>query len=229
MDQNSRNEALQKVYQKFWDEWTEKNYPELFKAMKMMRREHPEKYPHELGHFAILYTPIPDGEIDYMVIGNNPSWFHKDAKKKPEKAEEALEVIKGLEQAPPEKNLYLEGSFQFGSLLKKVFEDHPDVSENIVGLNRFWVQTGTNYSGFKNDLKNKAAAKEFKKIEEFCRVLTREIVSILQPKTVFLMGKPAQETFKNVSMETEFVDIRHPSNGGVNLAQRRINDYFSND
>lgn len=85
MDQHSRNEALQKVYQKFKEEWTEENYPALFKAMKKMRRDHPEKYPHELGHFAIFYTPIPDGEIKYMVIGNNPSWFDKDAKKKPKK------------------------------------------------------------------------------------------------------------------------------------------------
>ena len=228
MDQNSRNEAIDNIYQKFWDEWTN-NYRQLREAMEMMRCENPEEYPHKLGHFAILYTPIPDGEIDYMVIGNSPSWFHKDAKKYPEKAEDALKIIKGLEKAPPKTNLYLEGSFQFGSLLEKVFEDPPDVLENIVGLNRFWVQTGTNYSGFKKDLKKDAAAEEFKKIEEFCRVLTREIVSILQPKTVFLMGDHAQKTFNRVSMETEFVDIRHPSNGGVNLAKQKINDYFSND
>lgn len=142
MQNHSRNKAIHDIYHKFNMEWTEDNYPELFKEMERMYQDHPEKYLHELGHFAIFYTPIPEGDIDCMVIGNYPSWFDSD----PEKA---LAIILDLKKGPPEENLYLEGDFKFAGEMKKVFADHQCVLSNIVGLNRFWVQLGTEPEKFK--------------------------------------------------------------------------------
>ena len=140
---SSKVDFIQKLYSDFRDEWTEKNYPNLFRNMKKIVEREPHNYPHRLGHYAIFYTPVPTQPVRYMIIGNNPSWFHRNAKKNKFFALSALSEVQRLEHSPPSKNLYIDGEFAFSDQLKTIFRECPGVLSSAVGLNRFWVQTGS--------------------------------------------------------------------------------------
>ena len=216
------------IYKLFRDEWCEQNFPNLIPEMHRIRVENPRQYPHELGHYAILYTPISYSP-DHMIIGNNPSWFHSAATISESAAESARQVVIGLESKPPKKNLYKTGKFKFADEMQYVFSDHLTVLENAVGMNRFWIQTGGSYDEFRRAVSSNPDAKaEFDRIVRICEDFTVQIVHILRPKTIFLFGKHAQKLSDRVLPACEKVKhIVHPARQKYQ-AKMEINDHFSN-
>ena len=213
-------------YDQFKREWKCK-YPTLRKEMDLLPERYPGRYHHSLGSFAIFYTPI-DYNPDFVLVGNNPSWFRSNANIDREEAEQAREQVTKMENGPPKTNLYMENDFHFARQMQKVFAKHPSVLDSIVGLNRFWLQTGGNYRQFKKDISGNLDAKiQLRQIEKDCEKHTREIVQTLNPKAVFLFGAHAQKAFRNFETDYDQIPVRHPANGGVSKATRTINEFFA--
>ena len=219
------NEEIQKIYTDFARHFNSQNYPYLFREFPRMQRKFPSRYPHGLGHYAIFYTPVPDQPIDFMLVGNNPSWFDSKATQSRDAAARAEQTVRECEEGPPKEILYLRPDFHFSKHLQQILPHQ--ILENIVGLNRFWMQTGVEIEQFRKDLETKDAKKEFLLLQKICERNTRKIVLMLKPKTVFLFGNAAQKTFLNTSLPCDFVNVRHPSNGGVSQAKFEIERYLS--
>ena len=124
---------IQKIYSEFRQHFSAQNYPSLFREFKRMESEFPSRYPHKLGHYAIFYTPIPEHQIDCMLIGNNPSWFESRARQSTDAAISADQKVRDLEKSAPDKNLYLTQDFTFGVQLQDIFVNFSQTLENIVG------------------------------------------------------------------------------------------------
>jgi hypothetical protein len=219
------NGEIQKIYTDFARHFNPQNYPYLFREFPCMRRKFPSRYPHGLGHYAIFYTPVPDQPIDFMLVGNNPSWFDSKAKESRDAAARAEQMVCGLKDGPPKEILYMRPDFDFGKQLQQILP--PQILENIVGLNRFWMQTGVDIQQFLKDLETEDAKKEFLLLQKECEKNTRKIVLLLKPKTVFLFGNAAQKTFLKTSLPCDFVSVRHPSNAGVSKAKSEIEHYLA--
>ena len=220
-----KSPEIQKIYTDFARHFNPQNYPYLFREFPRMRRKFPSRYPHELGHYAIFYTPVPDQPIDYMLVGNNPSWFDSKAKQSRDAAARAEQMVCELKDGPPKENLYLRPDFDFGKQLQQILPSQ--ILENIVGLNRFWMQTGVDIGQFRRDLETNDAKREFLRLQKECQKNTRKIVWMLKPKTVFLFGNAAQKTFLKTSLPCDFVNVRHPSNGGLSKAKSEIDRYLA--
>ena len=223
----NESREIQNIYKKFRAEWCEAKYQNLFNAMRLVQKHFSDNYIHELGHYAIFYTPICNDNPDYMLIGNYPTWFHSE----PTKAEE---IVVSLTSGPPQENLYQTGEFDFAMKLRNVFDDHLDVLYNVVGLNRFWIQMLGDKSAFKEKLNQvldeanvNAAMDEYEEIESICEESTREIVSLLKPKTVFLVGREAQNAFKNYDPPSDLINLKYPAYGWQNETKEKINDHFN--
>ena len=219
------NGEIQKIYTDFARHFNPQNYPYLFREFPRMRKKFPSRYPHGLGHYAIFYTPVPDQPIDFMLVGNNPSWFDSKAKQSRDAAARAEQTVCGLKDGPPNEILYMRPDFDLGKQLQQILP--PQILENIVGLNRFWMQTGVDIQQFRKDLETEDAKEEFLLLQKECEKNTRKIVLLLQPKTVFLLGGAAQKTFKNCSLPSTFVNVRHPSHGGVWQAKTDVENYLN--
>lgn len=220
-----KSPKIQKIYTDFARHFNPQNYPYLFREFPRMRRKFPSRYPHELGHYAIFYTPVPDQPIDFMLVGNNPSWFDSKAKESRDAAARAEQTVCGLKDGPPNEILYMRPDFDLGKQLQQILP--PQILENIVGLNRFWMQTGVDMGQFRRDLETNDAKKEFLRLQKECQKNTRKIVWMLKPKTVFLFGGPAQKTFLNTALPYDFVNVRHPSHGGVWQAKTDVENYLN--
>lgn len=195
-------QAINNIYSEFKLLFKERKIPELFEAMRLAQKDH---FPHPLGHFAILYTSVPrESRPKLMLIGNNPSWF-VDVKKNKRLSDEekkiALERIQNLENGVPSFSSYtqkpkhrfakrLETEYKRASLL--------NLLENTVGMNRFWVQTGSEPNALKdvtleNSISNIKKNKQLDKLIEFCNKGTKEIIKIIEPHFLIILGAPARE------------------------------------
>ena len=195
-------QAINNIYSEFKLLFKERKIPELFEAMRLAQKEH---FPHPLGHFAILYTSVPrESRPKLMLIGNNPSWF-VDVKKNKRLSDEekkiALERIQNLENGVPSFSSYtqkpkhrfakrLETEYKRASLL--------NLLENTVGMNRFWVQTGSEPNALKdvtleNSISNIKKNKQLDKLIESGNKGTKEIIKIIEPHFLIILGAPARE------------------------------------
>ena len=195
-------QAINNIYSEFKLLFKERKIPELFEAMRLAQKDH---FPHPLGHFAILYTSVPrESRPKLMLIGNNPSWF-VDVKKNKRLSDKekkiALERIQNLENGVPSFSSYtqkpkhrfakrLETEYKRASLL--------NLLENTVGMNRFWVQTGSEPNALKdvtleNSISNIKKNKQLDKLIEFCNKGTKEIIKIIEPHFLIILGAPARE------------------------------------
>tara|TARA_Y100001970_G_scaffold39782_1_gene49028 strand:- start:286 stop:1032 length:747 start_codon:yes stop_codon:yes gene_type:complete len=171
------------------------------------------KPEHELGHYAILQTPLCE-DIKIVIVGNNNSWFDEKC------AEKALKEVKPLRFKIPERNFYTVGNSKFSKSLIKAFrslEAYELLQTHTVGINRTWLQTGgssINISKMKEKMVNGLS------IVEICHIWTEEIISIMNPKLVLLLGEKAQRLFSGKAADAHghgnfFVQhCRHPSHGG---------------
>jgi len=118
--------------------------------------------------FCILYTPpISDAEI--MVIGQQPSSFG------------LFDEIM-MDGNIPNINSYTEHEYPFAKKLTDIFDnqsDKPSLLKNCIGLNIWFYQKKNNYN---------LSRVEEKQIKDFCQNKTKEIIKILKPKTIFVVG-----------------------------------------
>ncbi len=223
-DINVIKDAIGNTYLNFSEKIRRENIPEIFKYFTELGKS--GGCIHKLGHFAIFYTPISKLQPKLMFVGNNPSWFDNNGPR-------ALEIIKEMECGIPSVNSYLEHNHVFARQMRKMFgEDQyrinrPDLLEGCVGMNRFWLQTGSKGTG---DLAKKPRNEEFKSIKNYCERKTKDFIRYLQPKVAVMLGGPAQEMISedfSLRMKNQGISIEkahHPSNrnGGLSLTADEV-------
>jgi len=195
-------ESINSIYKEFKLLFNKKRCPELFEAMKAAKQDY---FPHSLGHFAILYTRVPkESRPKLMLVGNNPSWFVDVNKNKTLDDKEkniALERVKSLESGVPSFSSYTqEPKHRFAKRLeteyKKAFVFRH--LEHTVGMNRFWVQTGSKPDALKkavleNSASNIKKDRQLDDLIEFCAENTKNIIKIIEPHFLIILGTPARE------------------------------------
>ncbi len=191
-------EKIKEYYSKFEDIYNDKNYPKWFK----FKNDHNEKFgnlgykcncrfcsgsrikaklEHELGHYAILQTPLHK-DVKIVIVGKNNSWFNDKC------GEKALEIARSLKQGIPDRNFLTEGGSKFSRTLVKKFKEanaEPLLRNNTVGLNRVWLQTGATTDFISNMQEDKLNDLS---LEQTCQLWTEEIIKIINPKLLLLLG-----------------------------------------
>ena len=101
--------------------------------------------------------------------------------------------------------------------------------DKVVGLNRFWIQTG---GGGTAELKKeceKIEAGVIGRLEKLCESKTRQLVEILNPKIVILLGKKAQNSFSSqdrMELNFKFCDAIHPARGKWRQTASEIDSFI---
>jgi hypothetical protein len=223
-------DKIKDYYSKFEDIYNDKNYPKWFK----FKNDHNKKFgelgytckcrfcpgsrinaelEHELGHYAILQTPLHE-DVKIVIVGNNNSWFDESC------GDKALKAVKSLKRDIPTRNSYTEGKSGLSKSLIKAFnaaEAAQLLKNNTVGLNRTWLQTGGSSA---NISKMKEKRLGIPSLVEICHIWTEDIITIIKPQLVLLLGGEAQKLFNNQQGDAHekgsfyIQHCRHPSNGG---------------
>lgn len=220
----TRMSKITAIYQEFRQLFNGSTCPELFEAIasfsKMPTNEH---FPHPLGHFAILYTPIPAmTRPEIMLLANNPSWFvdvavnrHPSEKQK----KEAHRIVVEMERGVPSKSSYIEHQHRFAKRIRKIFSDAGLASmlPNVIGMNWFWVQTGSDpyelnvqLDDPKSDLRKRD---QLNLLVDYCRKKTSDIVNEIEPRNLFVLGRDAQHELPRMAINEERINIiraKHP-------------------
>tara|TARA_B100000902_G_C27288533_1_gene905792 strand:+ start:85 stop:822 length:738 start_codon:yes stop_codon:yes gene_type:complete len=189
-------EKIENIYSEFKNELRKKEYIDLLNGIKNDKKRND---PHKKGAGVILYTPAIYN-ADLMLIANNPSWFQSKKMSPLSFNANALKNLSDVENKIPTINSYISHNHEMSIKLRSYFvSKNRHYLENCVGLNRFWIQTGS-ISGIKVNGKNasREVGSPLRNLEDFCESKTIEIVKILKPKVLWLMGIPAQKTFKNI-------------------------------
>jgi len=194
-------ESINSIYEEFKLLFNKNRCPELFEAMNKAEKDH---FPHSLGHFAILYTPVPkESRPKLMLVGNNPSWFVDVNKNKTLGNKEkkiALNRVKNLENGVPLSSSYTEEpKHRFAKRLETEYKSASVFSllEDTVGMNRFWIQTGSDPEALKkvvleNSASNTKKNTQLGELIEFCTEQTKKIIKIIEPHFLIILGAPAR-------------------------------------
>ena len=245
-------EKLTEYYSKFKEIYTEENYPEWFDYFNKHNQDNgygDQGYKqghkdHELGHYAIFQTPIPElmdppQETKIIIVGKNNSWFIPDA----QKVSESLQIVKDLEKGIPDRNFYTEKNSDFAVAICSVFRDlgaYDLLENNTVGMNRVWLQTGPKSAAIqemKTQCKGVPFAISGTSLVDTCHKWTEEIIELLNPDLLFLLGtnpNGADNLFdkKEGCYEHEngkfFIKhCRHPSVGGQKQFKKDVEEVLS--
>tara|TARA_B100000959_G_C14873121_1_gene579190 strand:- start:285 stop:1055 length:771 start_codon:yes stop_codon:yes gene_type:complete len=197
-------DKIKEYYSKFEEIYTEENYPEWFKFVQSYNRYkgygeegyNKNESGHKLGHYAILQTQIHE-ENKILIVGNNNSWFV------PGNMKRSLEVVRGLQQGIPEENFYTKGESDFAKDLNRYFASNGSKAKNIfdnntVGLNRLWLQTGPQCppEELAEAKKSNILLKyEWTDLQKKCKDWTKEIIEIVSPKLLLLLGGEAKKLY----------------------------------
>lgn len=180
---------------------------------------------HPLGKYVILYGP-PQYRPPLMLIGNNPSWFGS--------RETALANLADVAAKIPRVNSYTAHDHEFARHLKSAFQclNREDLMENCVGLNRFWFQTGPKFSSFvPRKAQHPFLRTAWDKTIAFCEAGTRELIDIISPRSVALVGRHATraipKSFRVLRCAVVFKDCRHPAHGGKSQFQHDLADLIT--
>jgi len=198
-------QAINDIYSEFKRLFTKERCPELFEAMRLAQKEY---FPHPLGRFAILYTPVhKESRPKIMLVGNNPSWLvdvKKNKRLSDEEKKMALERVQNLENGVPYFSSYTQKpKHRFAKRLEAEYRKASvlNLLEPTVGMNRFWVQTGSEPDALKKvTLKNKDSDSNIKKNNQldglirFCTIKTKKIIKIIEPHFLIILGTPARES-----------------------------------
>jgi len=225
-------DKIKDYYSKFEDIYNDKNYPKWFKFKNDYNEKFGElgytcncrfcpgsrinaKLEHELGHYAILQTPLYK-DIKIVIVGNNNSWFDDKC------GEKALDIAKSLKEKVPDRNFLTEGGSGFSrTLVEKFTEVNAGtlLRNNTVGLNRTWLQTGGSSQKISQMKERKIGVPS---LVDLCHKWTEDIVRIINPQLLLLLGEPAKTLFNSAKgREHEngrfyIQGCRHPTVGGQN-------------
>ena len=228
-------EEINEYYSKFREIYTKENYPEWFKFKNKHNEKekfgelgyrckcrfcpgsqiNPNKVEHELGHYAILQTPLYK-DIKIVIVGNNNSWFDDKC------GEKALDIAKSLKEKVPDRNFLTEEDSAFSRTLVEKFDELNAgtlLRNNTVGVNRTWLQTGGSSQEISQMKERKIGVPS---LVDLCHKWTEDIVRIINPQLLLLLGEPAKTLFNSAKgREHEngrfyIKGCRHPARGGQN-------------
>ena len=226
--------GVEQIYEAFSEEYYSGKFASVHSALERIGVE--ESVPHLMRRFVILYTP-PALQPRLLLIGHNPSFFHKnltdlaDAKSGLTIAEKNLNDVA---ERIPDKSSYLHHSHKFASDLGRIFEDicQPHWLKEMVGMNSLFVQTGGKGVERLKDLSDKD---EFKELEMLCVNLSTRLIELMKPKLVLFVGAKARDKFSAQQFPrkfnptgTSFMDVTHPANqkGGWAVTSGDIKIWF---
>ena len=212
-----KEKEINNIYDEFRDIFNSEKFEVVKEALFniSVKNKGNKKFFHDLGKFVILYS-LPSVNPEVVIVGNNPSWFHKS------NAVLAKENLKDVAEKIPKVNSYKEHNHKFGNAMEKVFRhlEKEDWINTVVGLNRFWIQTGGKGTDeLKKEIEKikptKPKFKLFKDLENICEEGTKKIVKILNPQLVILLGNYAQNTFSSSDKQNmpdiNFCNAIHPA------------------
>lgn len=219
---------IEQIYEEFKTEYYSGKYASVHEALEKIA----EKSPHSMERFVILYSP-PRINPRLMLIGTNPSFFHHD-RKAPTSHNSKLTLaehnLNEVAECIPKVNSYINHEHKFGIALRNIFADvgKPHWLNEAVGFNAFFLQTG---GGGLDELKKLSDRAQFNKIQALCSELSKELISLLQPKIVIFIGSSAKNKFSKREFPrrfdptgTSFLDVSHPANrrGGWRLTSHEL-------
>lgn len=210
---------IKKYYSEFRQIFNEENFPEVFKKIHEhnQKKHDSKKGEHNLGHFAILYTPFIH-RPNIMLIGNNPSWFDK------KDAIKGQEIIRKLEKHPPYINSYIKHNHVFAQKMRNIFVkklNRGDLLEKCVGMNRLWLQTGSEFNTWKTSC-NSYSLKFGHSLSKYCETRTKEIIKLIEPKAVLLIGQKAQELFSSDNKPSNIFNVDYPYGKGISMFREQL-------
>ena len=230
-------EKIKDYYFKFKNIYIEKNYPEWFRFKNLHNQKFGEKgfnsNEHELGHWAILQTELPE-IVKVVMVGKNNSWFVRG------NMEKSLKVVKKLENGIPKEDYLSSNGSNFSnrlnSQINKIGKINKSYEEALtyyrVGINKMWLQTGADYphKELKKEMnQNEKLKNEWEEIEEKCHIWTEDIIRLIAPKLVILFGndsdkKCAWNLFnKNLDGESFLIEhCPHPVGNKIGQFSKKI-------
>tara|TARA_B110000003_G_scaffold147676_1_gene148669 strand:+ start:501 stop:1178 length:678 start_codon:yes stop_codon:yes gene_type:complete len=215
---------IQKYYQDFKRDFNKENFPSVFKKIEEEDSKEKLKHQHHLGTFAILYTPIRY-RPKLLMIGNNPSWFDKD------NGAIGYRIVQELMKSPPTENSYIEHNHTYASRMKLIFTrlNRMDLLRNCVGMNRWWLQTGSGNNHFNASCKEKSPYLK-ESLFEYCETRTKNIISLIEPKVTLLIGSKAQKLMSEQNiLNTKIVHVDYPFGAGITGLQKQLEKIIENE
>ncbi len=222
---DKRITEINSIYEEFRELFNRSNCPELFKAIETVSSlPSNSHFPHSLGNFAILYTPIPEYlRPEFMLLGNNPSWFVNVAANKHlslKQKKEAQSIVEGMEKGVPSVSSYLKHDHRFAKRIRTIFNNLGSINilPDVVGMNWFWIQTGSNPYELKNvhlddPQSEQQKSEQLNLLIDYCRKKTGEIINQIRPKNLFVLGNDAQSEIRHMKIDQEIINIifaKHP-------------------
>ncbi len=240
-----------KYYSKFKEIYTKENYPDWFDFFKSYNKDKGygdkgykvNELGHELRHYAILQTPIPElqkisEKTKIVIVGKNNSWFIPDKYR----MKESLELVKKLETGIPDRNFYTERESDFAEDICSIFEDlesYELLEKNTVGMNRIWLQTGPSSENIKEMKERRRGASLEERISgsslvDKCHQWTEEIIELLDPDLVLILGTDPngadrlfnrmQGIYQHEKGQFFIKHCRHPGHGGKPKTKEHIKE-----
>ena len=210
-------QLVDRTYREFERDFTPENFPSVFDWIRQFNRQistnktgvfgkaaHPAAHPLLLSPHPIFQTPVR-AKPKIMLVGNNNSWFDRSC---PTQAEKNLSQ---LVSSAPKVNSYMDHSSDFALDMKKIFGPDKDGFEGLgkleylsacVGINRQWIQIGSNDKPYGLDRGMQAAARKHslslgQSFTEYCEIRTRALIDAIQPEILVMLGGPAQDLYKS--------------------------------
>ena len=133
------------------------------------------------------------------------SHFNKNKTLNDKEKNIALERVKILESGVPSFSSYTQQpKHRFAKRLETEYKNASVFSllENTIGMNRFWIQTGSKPDALKkvvleNSVSNARKNKQLDDLIEFCAEQTKNIIKIIDPHFLIILGTPARECLGN--------------------------------
>ena len=155
-----------------------------------------------------------------MILGNNPSWFDKD------NGAIGYRIVSDLMKTAPDYNSYIEDNHVFANHMRNIFNrvGRIDLLKNCVGMNRWWLQTGTENASWNKACR--AYSSNLKQsLYEYCETKTKEIIGLIKPKIVLLVGAKAQKLLpKGSYLDTHIQHVAYPLGGGITLLEKELRE-----
>ena len=238
-------EKIKQIYGNFSNEYYSDKFDNLREALNIISKKEEKKFPHPLGRFIIFYS-FPTANPKLVIVGNNPSWFYKSKTATDDKGFNIAEKnLEDVAEKIPTVNSYREHDHKFGNQMIDTFNycGKPEWIDTLVGLNRFFIQTGGGGTAeLKKECRKLDEANEntYSEIESLCTYFTRELIDILNPKLVILIGDDAKKsTFPDAEEyprsydenRITFLEAIHPSNrnGGWIKTAKDIRNFMEDN
>ncbi len=214
--------SITDIYESFRKDFNKNNFPEVFELIHKHNAAKGKPSDYHLGGWSILYTPIR-WNPKFMLIGNNPSWFDKDS------PATSAAIIQKLMEGPPNDNSYMEHNHTFGMRLRGIFGKlgRLDLLSNCVGMNRCWLQTGPENTSWQNAFMANSTALGTS-FENYCEGKTLEIIRLLEPETVLLIGaKAGRLAPDHFEGSTEIRQVAYPLGRGITQLTSQLAEILS--